>query len=97
MLYVYAITESGTYTVTRTKLLIKYRATLYWHEIKGKKQCLFPPPAQTLISLTWTAFQSWNMNRLRSHDWTGEGSSQLGQVPLIEPLLNLTGLPWLGP
>ena len=44
MLYVYAITESGTYTVTRTKLLIKYRATLYWHEIKGKKQCLFPAP-----------------------------------------------------
>lgn len=44
MLYVYAITESGTYILTRTKLLIKYRATLYQHEIKGKKQCLFPPP-----------------------------------------------------
>ena len=33
------------------------------------------------------------MTRLRSHDWTGERSSQLGQVPLIEgwePHLNLT-------
>ena len=45
MLYVYAITESGAYTLTRTKLLIKYRATLHRHEIKGKKkQCLFPTP-----------------------------------------------------
>ena len=60
MLYVYAITESGAYTLTRTKLLIKYRATLHRHEIKGgKKQCLLPTPApHTLISLTWTAFQS---------------------------------------
>lgn len=58
--------------------------------LKEKSNAYSPRPAQTLISLTWTAFQSWNMIRLRAHDWTGEGSSQLGQVPLIEPLLNLT-------
>ena len=43
-----------------------------------------------LISLTWAAFQSLEPDQAWSHDWTGERLRQLGQVPLIELLLNLT-------
>ena len=80
----------------RTKLQIKYRATLYQHEIKEQKivmPILFP-----LMSPTCAVCHTWNLSRLGSHDWIGEGLTQKGQVSLIEPPLKpvLSGLSWLG-
>ena len=82
MLYVYVITESGALTLTSTKLQIKHRSTLCRHEIKEVRSILFP-----LISLTWASCHIWNLTRLESHDWAGEGLRQSDWVPLTEPAL----------
>ena len=71
----------------RTKLQIKYRATLYQHEIKEQKivmPILFP-----LMSPTCAVCHTWNLSRLGSHDWIGEGLTQQGQVSFLSPPLNL--------
>ena len=80
--WMYVITKSGACTLTTsTKLQNKYRSTLYQHEIKEKRRLL--PILSSLISWLRLLSNPWNLTRLGSHDWTGEGLRQSGWVPLI--------------